>query len=109
MTKASTMRAFLVAVSLSLITAVAMPARAAGSQADFDAALKAAQEAENEAGVLKNRWIPTEQALAAAKKAASTGDFDAAVTEAKHAEALARASIAQAKEQDTAWKALVIH
>ena len=48
-------------------------------------------------------------AAPAARAAGTQADFDAAVTEAKHAEALARASIAQAKEQDTAWKALVIH
>jgi len=108
MTKAETMRALCVAASLVLIAA-AMPAQAAGSQADFDAALKAAQDAENEAGALKNRWIPAEQALAAAKKAAAAGDFDTAVKDANRAEALARASIAQAKEQETAWQALVIH
>jgi hypothetical protein len=106
--KAATMRALFVAASLILVAA-AMPAHAAGSQSDFDAALAAAQAAENEAGALKNRWIPAEQALAAAKKAAAAGDFDTAVKNAKHAEALARASIAQAKEQETAWKALVVH
>jgi len=106
--KAKTMRALFVAASLLLIAA-AMPANAAATQADFDAALAAAQAAENEAGTLKNRWIPTEQALAAAKKAAAAGDFDTAVKNAKHAEALARASIAQAKEQETAWQALAIH
>ena len=104
MKRAPTMRAFFVAASL-IVIAAAMPARAAGSQADVDAALKAAQDAENAAGALKNRWIPTEQALAAAKKAASAGDFDTAVKEANRAEALARASIVQAKEQETACKA----
>ena len=47
--------------------------------------------------------------MAAAKKAAAAGDFDTAVNQAKQAEALAKASIAQAKEQDSAWKAAVIH
>jgi len=102
------MRALFVAASLTL-NAAATPAHAAGTQADFDAALKAAQAAENAAGALKNRWIPTEQALAAAKKAAAAGDFDTAVKDANRAEALAKASIAQAKEQETAWQALVIH
>ena len=84
-------------------------AQAASTQADFDTAFGAAQAAEKEAGTLKNQWIPTEQALAAAKKAAATGDFDTAVSQAKQAEALAKASIAQSKEQDTAWKQGVIH
>jgi hypothetical protein len=83
-------------------------AQAASTEADFKTALAAAETAEKDAGTLKNQWIPTEQALAAAKKAAADGDFDAAVAQAKEAEALAKASIAQAKEQQTAWKAGVI-
>jgi hypothetical protein len=92
-------------VWLAATTAV----QAASTQADFDSALAAALAAEKDAGALKNQWTTTEQALSAAKKAAATGDFDAAVKQAKQAEALAKASIAQAKEQDTAWKAGVIH
>jgi len=80
--------------------------QAASTEADFKTALAAAEAAEQDAGALKNQWIPTEQALTAAKKAAAAGDFDAAVAHAK--EALAKASIAQAKEQQTAWKAGVI-
>ena len=83
-------------------------ALAASTEADFKNALAAAAAAEQDAGALKNQWIPTEQALAAARKAAAAGDFDTAVTQAKHAEALAKASIAQAKEQQSAWRAGVI-
>ena len=94
-------------VTLGLLAATA--AHAAGTQADFDAAYAAAQSAEKGAGALKNQWTTTEQVLAAAKKAAAAGDFDSAVSQARQAEALAKASIAQAKEQETAWKAAVIH
>ena len=105
MTRTSTVtRLLLVAASLLCATA----AHAANTQADFDSAFAAAQAAEKEAGTLKNQWIPAEQALAAAKKAAAGGDFDKAVNQAKEAEALAKASIAQSKEQDTAWKLGVI-
>jgi hypothetical protein len=100
-----TIRALLVAFGFLAATS----AHAASTQADFDAAYAAAQSAEKDAGALKNRWTTTEQVLAAAKKAATAGDFDSAVDQAKQAEALAKASIAQAKEQDTAWKAAVIH
>jgi hypothetical protein len=82
--------------------------QAASTEADFKIALAAAEAAAQDAGALKNQWIPTEQALAAAKKVAAAGDFDAAVVQAQLAEALAKASIAQAKEQLTAWKAGVI-
>ena len=95
-----------VVLAFGLITAAlaASPARAASTEDDFKAALAAAQAAEKEAGSLKNQWIPTEQALAAAQKAAAAGDFDTAVKQARQAEALAKASIAQAKEQETAWR-----
>ena len=96
----------LLLITVSLFGASA--AQAASTQADFDTAFAAAQAAEKEAGTLKNQWIPTEQALAAAKKAAASGDFDSAVSQAKQAQALAKASVAQSKEQDTAWKAGVI-
>ncbi len=86
----------------------ASAASAAGSEADFKAALAAAEAANKEAGALKNPWTTTAQELAAAKKAAAGGDFDQATAHAKQAEALARASIAQAKEQETAWKDAVI-
>ncbi|HWX84157.1 MAG TPA: hypothetical protein VNZ48_11225 [Xanthobacteraceae bacterium] len=99
------MRTYLFVTVACLLTGAA---QAASNQADFKTALAAAEAAEQDAGALKNQWIPTEQALAAAKKAAAAGNFDAAVTQAREAEALAKASIAQAKEQQTAWKAGVI-
>ena len=99
------MRAWMCLVVMLLFAGVA---QAASTEADFKTALAAAEAAEQEAGTLKNQWIPTEQALAAAKKAAAAEDFDTAVAQAKEAEALAKASIAQAREQQTAWKAGVI-
>jgi hypothetical protein len=83
-------------------------ARAANTATDFQTALGAAETAEKDAAALKNRWTTTEDVLTAAKKAAAAGDFDTAVNDAKQAEALAKASIAQAKEQDEAWKAAII-
>lgn len=87
----------------------ATAATAASTNADFKAALNAAEAAENDAGALKNQWTTTEETLTAAKKAAAAGDFDTAVDDARQAEALAKASIAQAKEQEIAWHAAVIH
>jgi hypothetical protein len=100
------MRTYLFAAAMCLLTGAA---QAASTEADFKTALAAAVAAEEDAGALKNQWIPTEQALAAAKKAAAAGDFDTAVAQAKRAKALAQASIAQAKEQQSEWKAGVIH
>jgi hypothetical protein len=92
--------------ALCLTTATA--AMAASTEADFKAALTAAEAAEKDAGALKNQWTTTEQTLATARKAAAAGNFDAATNAAKQAEALAKASIVQAKEQQEAWHAAVI-
>jgi hypothetical protein len=83
-------------------------APAASSEADFKSTLAAAEAANKQAGALKNQWTTTAQSLAAAKKAAAASDFDTAVNDARHAEALAKASIAQAKEQGEAWRAAKI-
>jgi hypothetical protein len=81
----------------------------AASEADFKAAYASAEAAEKEAGTLRNQWLPTETALAAAKKAAASGDFDAATAQAKEAEALAKASIFQATSEKERWKDMEIH
>ena len=80
----------------------------AASEADYKAAYAAAEAANAEAGKLRNQWIPTATALAAAKKAGDAGDFDNAITEAKEAEALAKASIFQATSEKKLWKDLEI-
>jgi hypothetical protein len=79
------------------------PVRAA-SEADFKAAIAAADSAEKDAGRLRNQWTTTEAALAAAKKAAEAGNFDQAVRSAQEAEALAKASIFQAASEKERWK-----
>jgi hypothetical protein len=90
-----------------LLIAGSLPAFAA-SEADYKAAYAAADAAEKEAGSLRNQWIPTEAALAAAKKAAANGDFDQAVASSKEAEALAKASIFQATSEKERWKDMEI-
>ncbi|WP_407186141.1 hypothetical protein [Bradyrhizobium centrosematis] len=90
-------------LALGLVTT----ARAA-TEADFKAAYTAAEAASKEAAGLRNQWTVTVSALAAAKKAADGGDFDRAIAAAKEAEALARASIFQARSEKEAWKAMEI-
>ena len=80
----------------------------AATEADYKAAYAAAEAANKEAGSLRNQWTTTASTLAAAKKAADTGDFDKAVEAAKEAEALAKASIYQAKSEKELWKDLEI-
>ncbi len=90
-----------------LMIAGAMPARAA-SEAEFKAAISAAEAAEKQADQLRNKWITTETELSAARKAAASGDFDAAIAAAREAEALALASIYQATTEKTRWKDMEI-
>ena len=80
----------------------------AATEADYKAAYAAAEAANKEAGSLRNQWTTTASTLAAAKKAGDAGDFDAAVEAAKEAEALAKASIYQAKSEKELWKDLEI-
>ncbi len=94
----------LLAATLSISAARAQGA----TQSDFDAAYQAAMAAEQRAGALGNQWMPTEAALKAAKKAADAKDYGQAVAWAHHAQALAEASIAQAKEQDKVWQKAVV-
>jgi multidrug resistance efflux pump len=81
----------------------------AASAEDFKAAYDKAQAADKQAKALNNQCITTESALKAAKAAADAGKFDDAVKQAEHAEVLANASIAQSKEQETAWTQAVVH
>lgn len=97
-----------VGISLALLWWAGSAAFAAGSEADFRDAYAAADAAEKEAGRLRNRWVPTEAALAEARKAAEQRDFEHAVRAAKDAEALAKASISQATTEKDAWKNLEI-
>ena len=94
-------------IAAVLMMAGAMPAWAA-SEADFKAAMSAAEAAEKQADQLRNKWLTTEAQLAAAKKAAAAGDFDAAIAAAREAEALAIASIYQATSEKTRWKDMEI-
>jgi hypothetical protein len=100
-------RLALILLVAAALSAGAAPARAA-TQSDFDAAYRAAAEAERQAGALRNQWTPTEAALKAAEKAAAAKDYGAAVDLAQHAKALAEASIEQAKEQDKLWQNAVL-
>ena len=95
-------------LAMVLLMTGAMPALAA-SEADYKAALAAAEAAEKQADQLRNKWTTTEAQLAAAKKAAAGGDFDMAAKAATEAEALAKASIFQATSEKERWKDLEIH
>jgi hypothetical protein len=100
--------AALLALALLSMIAGVRSTSAAGSETEFKAAFAAAETANAEAGRLRNQWTVTATALMDAKKAAAKGDFDEAIALSKEAEALAKASIFQARHEKEAWKDLVI-
>ncbi len=99
-------------VLIGLAMALAMTAFASATLAaasdDYKAAYAKAEAAEKQAVQMKTSWTTTVNALKEAKQAGDAGKFDEAVELAGQAEALANASIAQAKEQQEHWREAVI-
>ncbi len=95
-------------LSLAALLMVGTATAFAATEADYKAALAAAEAANKQAAALRNQWTVTAAAIAAAKKAAEAGDFDKAVASSNEAEALAKASIFQATSEKKLWKDLEI-
>jgi hypothetical protein len=95
-------------VCLSLGLTMMASAAFAASADDFKAAYSKAEGAEKEAVQMKTSWTTTVDALKDAKKAADAGKFDEAVALAQHAEALANASMVQAKDEQGRWSDAVV-
>jgi hypothetical protein len=88
-----------------LVAAVALTSAAVAAPADdFKAVYAKAQAASRQSAVLKTQWTTTVETLKAAQAAAGADKFDEAIALARKAEALAEASIAQAKDEQGAWK-----
>lgn len=94
--------------AIALLFAASVTAAFAASADDFKAALAKAEAANKAAGALKNQWTTTADRLKAAQAAAAAGNYDQAIKLAGEAQALADASIAQAKEQAAEWTKAVI-
>src|ERR1700716_759469 len=103
----SAFRTSLLALASALLIAGATSAFAA-TEADYKAALAAAEAPNKAAAGLRNHGTVRPAAIAAAKKAAEAGDFDKAVASSNEAEALAKASIFQATNEKTLWKDMEI-
>ena len=99
---------FLIQLAIILSVGGLATAAVAASADDFKAAYAKAEAAVKQAHALKNEWTTTGKEMKAAKKAADAGKFDDAVKHAKKAEALANASIAQAKDEEKNWTQAVI-
>ncbi len=98
----------LIGLAMALGMAASASAAFAASAEDYKAAYAKAEAAEKQAVQMKTSWTTTVNALKAAKQAGDAGKFDEAVELAGQAEALANASIAQAKEQEKLWRETVI-
>ena len=98
----------LIQLSVTLSVAGFATAALAASADDYKAAHAKAEVAIKEAHALRNEWTTTASEMKKAKIAADAGKFDDAVKHAREAEALAKASAAQAKEQKKLWMDAVI-
>lgn len=97
-------------VLFAAVAALLVPTVAkAASRQDFVAAYAAAERVEQQAMALQNAWTTTEGALRAAKEAAAAEHYHEAVALARKAEAMARVSVAEAKEQRVLWRDAVVH
>ena len=94
--------------SVAMLSLVGLGAAMADPAEDFKAAYAKAEAASKQAAAMKTQWMPTVAALAAAKKAGEAGKYDEATALAHNAEALANASMAQAKQQAAEWTQAVI-
>jgi hypothetical protein len=99
---------FLIQLAVILSVGGFVTAAFAASADDFKAAYAKAEAAIKQAHALKNEWTTTGKEMEAAKKAADAGKFDDGVKHAKEAEALANASIYQAKDEEKNWTQAVI-
>jgi hypothetical protein len=97
-------------IRLAVLASVAGFATAsiAATAEDFKAAYEKAETADEQAAAVKNQWTTAGAELKKAKAVAAAGKFDDAVKLAQDAEALANASVAQAKEQQKLWPEAVV-
>ena len=102
------MRSTLIPMAVALAVAGFSGAAIAASADDAKAALAKAEAAMKQAHALKDEWTTTSDELKKAKAASEAGKFDDAVKFAQDAEALANASVAQAKEQEKLWPEAVV-
>lgn len=78
------------------------------TEAEYKKAYDSAVALQNEARSYQNGWTVTTVALTSAKRASDAHDFVSATKFAKNAEALAKASVEQAKRQKKLWKDAVV-
>jgi len=98
----------IVLIGMALAAGFGTSAALAASADDFKAAYAKADAAEKKATEMKTSWTTTVKVLKQAKDAGAGGKFDDAVKLAQEAEALANASIAQAKDEQTRWSDAVV-
>lgn len=96
-------RVGLLTAALALALAAHPAMAASGDNSAAKAAIAAAAAQMKIAAGLGDQWTPTVARFKAARAAEAKGDFAAAETAARQAEALAKASIVQARGQQKLW------
>lgn len=80
----------------------------AADEKSFNAAYEAADAARKQAASLGFEWRDTKKMLDEAKKAADKGDYETAEKLAMKAKREGEMGVAQAKEQEQAWRSAVL-
>jgi hypothetical protein len=91
-------------LAVAFVCGFGASAALAASADDFNVAYAKAEGAEKQAVQMKTSWTTTVSTLKSAKQAADAGKFGDAIALAQQAEALANASVAQAKDQQEHWR-----
>ena len=102
------MHRHLIKLAIAAAGVTFVTAALAASADDYKAAAAKAEAAIKEAHALRNEWTTTTDEMKAAAKAVEAGKFDEAVKHAQEAEALAKASAAQARDEVKLWPEAVI-
>ena len=105
-------RRLLAAVAAAVFMAGASCAATRASEADdaetFKAAYEAGQAARKAAAAVGFEWRDTKRMLRRAKKLAEKGEYEKAIELANKAKRQGEHGVAQAREQETAWKEAVL-
>ena len=108
MTLPSPLRRLLVVAVAALAAGVWPPGAPADDAATFDAAFEAAVEARAAAVEAEFEWRDTKKLLRQSLKLAEKGEYGKAIRLANRARRQGELALQQAREQETAWREMVL-
>ena len=108
MTRPSPLRRLLVAAVAALAASAWSPGAPADDAATYDAAFEAAAAAREAAAEAGFEWRDTKKLLRQSLKLAKKGEYRKAIRLANRARRQGELALQQAREQETAWREMVL-